>query len=141
MDYKAFTQSWIGNMINSLDANVDEETKTKLMEDCGRACARREVVKAANACKGDLERFLTTFAGWVGKNNVRRDGDVVHVVYTKCLCHLVQNGPPRLPDTYCLCSRGWLMEMFETVVEHPVDVTLLESIKRGGRQCRFTVKL
>jgi predicted hydrocarbon binding protein len=43
--------------------------------------------------------------------------------------------------TYCYCSRGWMKETFETVVEKPVDVDLVETVKGGGQQCRFTIKL
>ena len=47
----------------------------------------------------------------------------------------------RLPDTFCYCSRGWMKEVFETIVEKPVDVNLIESVKRGGEACRFTVRI
>jgi predicted hydrocarbon binding protein len=34
-----------------------------------------------------------------------------------------------------------MKETFETVVEKPVDVDLVETVKGGGQQCRFTIKL
>lgn len=141
MSKKESTQRWVKNLIDSIDAHLDEETKIRVMESCGRACARGGAVDAAKACQGDLDKMLSTLKRWVGKENVRKDGNVVHVVYDKCLCHLVAGGPPRLPDTYCYCSRGWLKEMFELVVGKPVDVDLTESIKRGGQKCRFTIQL
>ena len=66
---------------------------------------------------------------------------MLHVVYPRCFCHLVAKGPERLPDIYCLCSRGWLKEMFETVLGELVEVDLLDSVKRGADQCGFTVRL
>lgn len=141
MAQKKFTQRWVKNLMDSMDAHLDEEAKIALMESCGRACARVGPIRSAEACQGDLDRLLSTLGKWIGKGNVRRDGNVVHIVYTKCLCHLVAEGPPRLPHTYCYCSRGWLKEMFETVVGKPVDVDLINSIKRGGQQCSFTVQL
>jgi predicted hydrocarbon binding protein len=141
MAQKKFTQTWVKNLTDSMDAHLDEETKVRLMESCGRACARSGPIRSAEACQGDLDRLLSTLAKWIGKENVQKEGDAVHIVYTKCLCHLVADGPPRLPDTYCYCSRGWLKEMFETVVGKPVDVHLLESIKRGAERCSFTVGL
>lgn len=141
MSKKESTQRWVKNLIDSIDAHLDEETKRRVMESCGRACARGGAVDAAKACQGDLDKMLSTLKRWIGEENVRKDGKVVYVVYDKCLCHLVADGPPRLPDTYCYCSRGWLKEMFETVAGKPVDVDLTESIKRGGEKCRFTIQL
>lgn len=141
MNQKEFTQRWVKNLIDSMDAHLNEEAKIRVMEACGRACARGGAIRAAKACQGDLDKMLSTLKRWVGKENVRKDEDVVYVVYTKCFCHLVADGPPRLADTYCYCSHGWLKEMFETVVGKPVNVDLTESIKRGGQSCRFAIQL
>ena len=138
---KRSTERWIENLMGAMDAHLDQGTKAALMESCGRACARLGAIGSAEKCQGDVDKLVTTLERWIGEGNAQRDGDVVHVVYPRCLCHLVAKGPERLPDTYCLCSRGWLKEMFETVVNHPVEVALLESVKRGAKQCRFTVTL
>jgi predicted hydrocarbon binding protein len=34
-----------------------------------------------------------------------------------------------------------MKETFEAVVGGPVDVTLVESIKRGGERCKFVVRV
>jgi len=34
-----------------------------------------------------------------------------------------------------------MKEMFETLVEKPVDVDLTESVKHGGQGCRSAVRL
>lgn len=135
-----FAQNWIENLMNNMDAQLDESTRIKLMEACGRACAQRSI-NEAKACQGDLDKFLAKMKEWLGEENVRKKENVVFVVYSKCLCTLVQAGPPKLSDTYCLCSRGWIKEMFETVVGKSVDVDLTESIKQGGKACRLTIIL
>ncbi len=136
-----FTQDWIRTLMNNMDSQMDEATRIKLMEASGRACARRDAVNAAKECKGDLDKFLATMRKWVGADNVRKDGNKVHLVYSKCLCPMVQSGTDRLSDTYCNCSRGWVKEMFETVHGKPVEVRLTESIMRGGKACRFVVQV
>lgn len=142
IDYKEFTQRWVKNLIESIDTHLDEETKMRLMESCGRACARGGPIRAAKEHQGDLDNWLATLAKWHGGEEfIRRDGDVVYVICAECLCPLVKDGPPRLPDTYCYCSLGWMREMFGTVVEKPADVELVESIKRGGEKCRFIIRL
>lgn len=136
-----FAQDWIKTLMSNMDRQLDEGTRIRLMELSGRACARQGAVNTAKACKGDLDKFLAAMKKWVGGNNVRRDGNKIHLVYSKCLCPLVQSGTEKLSDTYCNCSREWVKEMYETVLGKPVDVQLTESIKRGGKACRFIVRI
>jgi hypothetical protein len=135
------TYRWIEDLMASLEAHVDPETRVAVMEGCGRGCARATALPAAAKNRGDLDGWLKTLARWIGPANVQAAADLgrAEITYPRCLCHLVRQGPARLPDAYCDCSRGWLKELFETVLERPVEVTLWESIKRGGEACRFTV--
>jgi len=142
IDHKEFTHRWVKNLIESIDACLDEETKIRLMESCGRACAHGGPIRAAQACQRNLDGWLATLRKWHGGEElVQREGDVIHVLCTECLCTLVKDGPARLPDTYCYCALGWMKETFGTVVGKPVDVELVESIKRGGQECRFIIRL
>ena len=141
MKHKEFTERWVVNLLESIDANLDEDDKVRMMESCGRACAREGSVDEAKACHGDLDKLLEKLKKWVGKDNVRRKGNEIALTYTKCYCRLVADGPKRLPNTYCYCSQGWLKEMFETVTGRPVYVELRTSIKRGAKGCRFTVRI
>lgn len=140
MKADAFTQSWIRNVLASIQ-ELDEKAQMALMERCGRACARSASVKSAKACGADLAKLESQLRKWVGKSNVRREGSAVHIVYDQCYCRLDDEVSKQLGDTHCYCSRGWLKEMFETVTGKPVEVDLLESIKRGGLKCRFIVHL
>lgn len=136
-----FTLRWITNILRSVNDQLSEDTKIRLMESCGRSCARSGVIDSAAACAGDLNRYLSTLRGWVGTKNVTQDGDTIHVVYKKCYCRLKPQVPKELSDIYCNCSRGWLKEMFETVVGKPVDVEIKSTILRGAEMCKFTVNL
>ena len=134
-----FTRDWIESLMTNMDSQLDAAARIRLMEACGRACARNGAVKAARASNGDLDKLLATMRKWIGEANVRKEGNQVFQTYTKCLCPQVQSGSGKLSDTYCHCSRGWVKEMYETVVGKPVQVELLESIKRGGKFCRFII--
>ena len=141
MTPEKFSDQWVKNLVDSLDAHLDEATRRRVMESCGRACARRGAIRAAETCAGDLDQWVATLKTWIGPENVLREGNVVRVTYPQCFCELVAEGPARLPDTYCYCSCGWLKETFEAVTQQPVEVTLFESVKRGGQACRFAVKV
>jgi len=57
-----------------------------------------------------------------------------------CLCPMLENGPPALSPTYCYCSVGYVGFMFHKLITgKPVQVELLESLRGGGKACRFKV--
>ncbi len=136
-----FANVWIKRFMDNLDAHVDEPKRIALLETRGRACARRDSIKAAQKCEGDIDKLMATMGGWLGAENAKREGNVVHVTYPKCLCPMAAEVTEKISGSYCHCSVGWLKEMYETVVGKPVKVEALETIKRGGTACRFTIHL
>ena len=136
-----FKEEWIKTILKNMDEQFDENTRIRLMESCGRDCARRGSIKIAESNKGNLDKMLETLAKYVGKDNIQKQGKAVHLKYSKCYCSLVNKGPARLSDTYCYCSRGWVLEMFETCAGKPVKVELKKAIKRGDPHCKFIVRL
>jgi predicted hydrocarbon binding protein len=136
------TQAWIQSLMENLDAQLDPQARTRLMETCGRACARRGALASlAKPASGSIDKLLSALGKHIGKENATRDGNVVHLRYPKCYCPLVAAGPPRLSNTFCNCSRGWVLEVFEAVTGKPVAVELTHSIKRGDPDCRFVVRV
>jgi hypothetical protein len=136
-----FKEKWITSFMKNLEERLDEKRRTELMIACGRDCARREAIGMAKSCKGDVDALVKKLARILGKDNCRRQKDQVHLTYTKCFCKLVNKGPARLPDAYCICSQGWVMEMFETAAQKPVKVQILQTIKRGAPSCKFVASL
>jgi len=139
---KRFKEEYLRTLMENIEKELDEKTRTKLMEECGRACARRgPLFKQAQKYKGDVKSFVQDMAQLLGKENAVLDGDTVRWGYPRCFCELVADGPDRLPAAYCLCSVGWVLEMFETVAQKPVRVELVQSVKRGALSCKFLVRL
>ncbi|OGD27203.1 MAG: hypothetical protein A2Y56_15465 [Candidatus Aminicenantes bacterium RBG_13_63_10] len=136
-----FKRAYILTLMENLEKCVDEPTRVRMMNDCGRACARRGgLFKAAEDCRGDLKTFVARMAGGLGAENARfLDEGTVHWSYPRCFCELVASGPDRLPAVYCPCSVGWVMEMFEAVLQRPVRVRLIQSVKSGASSCVFRV--
>ncbi|MGD2090331.1 MAG: hypothetical protein PVH61_29410 [Candidatus Aminicenantes bacterium] len=130
---------WLANLMKNMDTHLEEETKIKLMEECGRSCAQNSIKEEALKYQGKLDDWLGKMKKWVGVKNIHQQQDRIQVVYDKCFCQLVQDIPPILSASFCHCSRGWLMEIFETVLEKPVTVEMEDSIMKGGKQCRFSV--
>jgi hypothetical protein len=144
-----FTQTWAKTFFDLLDSNVDEATRKRLMQANGRACYQRGM-KGRTIKPVPLDEYLPVLQKRFGKENCRREGDIIFLSFGnaptgsngaagKCFCPMVESGPAGLSGTYCECSVGYVLEMFQTGTGRNVGVDLLESVKRGGKECRFRV--
>lgn len=147
----AWAQTWARRMMDNIDIELDEPTRKRLMQANGRTCYRGIV----NPPKfPPLDQFIVGANHWAGKDGpiIRREGDTVYFDYFAnpaglrnadgwCLCPLVEKGPEGLSGTFCECSVGYVREMFTQITGKPVQVELLESLKRGGKRCRFKISL
>jgi hypothetical protein len=148
---------WVQGMVERLDNLVDEATRTQIMMNCGyncaqvnnspieRAQARRKKYKSVDEFLEAEQRNPPTGTRLI------RDGDVLYQFYTpqkfthpmRCYCSLGRG----LPDgettsiTYCLCSKGFVQKYWESVLERPVDIELLESCLAGAKECKFVIVL
>jgi hypothetical protein len=99
-----FKEAWITALMKNMDEQFDKKTRVKLMESCGRDCARRGSISMAESSKGDVGKLVKSLAKFLGDKNCYIDGNVIHLGYDKCYCEFVAEGPGRLSDTYCECS-------------------------------------
>ena len=136
-------ERWITSLITELDEHVDEETRAKVLEQCGRQCQSQSFIKKALNIyqkSENIDEFLDKF-GQVYKH-LHREGDSVYIIYPKCYCSFVNKIPlGKLSATYCNCSRGWAKALFEGALERPVEVIMEESIVKGDKQCKFRIIL
>jgi hypothetical protein len=145
-----FAKVWAGRFMRVLDERLDEKSRRELMEANGRACAQGAYGPPDPAQTLPVDAFVARLASYVGEANCRREGDVVYFGYRQnpsglrvedgyCLCPLVEDGPADLSPTYCHCSVGYVSYMFERWTGRPTRVELLESVRSGGKACRFAV--
>lgn len=137
----AFRQQWIVSLMDQMQAALTPAQCQHMLEACGSDCARRGALNAASRFKGDLPGFIATFQQWIGAENVTMQGNQVFVTYPECFCEMVKDLPGELPEAYCYCSAGWLKEIFTLVTQQPVQVEILQSVKRGAQSCCFIVSL
>jgi predicted hydrocarbon binding protein len=133
---------WIKSLMDGLEAQIGEETRAKILENCGRNCISRNFVKKAQTLKKNA-KDVNDFLDKLGQSwkHLQRKGNNVYVIYETCYCPLVRGYPEKLSPAFCNCSRGWIKELFESALERPVDVTLEKSIKQGDDTCMLKVHL
>ncbi len=139
-----FVKNWMEDLFASLDTELDEKTKVKVMAGCGRACFRRFSFKSdiAKQGKGSIEKLLAAYK----KNfEVWQEGDLVHVRYgpavKECYCPAARYHPIRPHDIHCECTRATHQTIFETALERPIPVEIVESLRRGGKTCHFVAHI
>jgi hypothetical protein len=134
-----YARHWVKDLIDHADAQMSEPQRKALLEARGRSCAQGGAARRAEPFKGKLDEFIADLQKHMGPDAARREGDVVKVTYPRCFCPLVADMQEPLSASYCFCSAGWLKEVYETVTGKAVAVEILETVKRGGQQCRFNV--
>ncbi len=141
---KEFIQNWLQDLLDTADTVLDEESRKKLFEGCGRGCFRRHSFKVeiARAGKGDLDKLLEAY-----KKNFEawREGDIVHIRFGEvspgCYCPVARTQPVKPKDLHCECTRATHQAIFETAFGRPFKVEVLETLRRGGKTCHFAVYL
>jgi len=136
-------EGWVSCLIAGLDQYVDEGTRAKVLEQCGRQCQSQSFVEKARSIYQkwkDMDEFLGKFGEIY--EHLHREGNNVYIVYPECYCSFVNKIPSRqLSATYCNCSRGWAKELFEGALGRPVEVVMEKSVVKGDDQCKFRIIL
>jgi hypothetical protein len=140
-----FIRNWLADLMETIDAEVDEPTKIKLISGCGRACFRRFQFKQDIVARGKgsveklVEALKPTFEVW-------RENDVVHVRYgavnrNGCYCPAAKYRPPKPKDIHCYCSRASHEAIWQAALGRPVRIDIVQAVRRGDPTCHFLVHL
>lgn len=147
---------WIKKMMLHLDEMIDEPTRVKLLNACGRSCferaygvpdKRKRPLEFTEGFLKTIEKSgfkieygketTTVYYGWQEKQNPVGLG----MKEGYCMCPIVE-GENDISGTFCNCSAGYVKSLFEVYTGKTVkDIQILESLKRGGKDCRFKVEI
>lgn len=141
----ATVRQFLSDFFEKEDSTLDRDALRKLMEQRGRACCRalgfrQKLIADSN---GDIDKLVELMGKIVGPANCTRKGDSVTLVYPvdHCVCGWSPKRPVSAKDPYCDCSAANNRTLFETVRGKPVDVKVLQSQRRNGKNCTFLIHL
>lgn len=144
-DAKA-VRDFLSAFLRKEENSLHRDALIKLMEERGRACCRaldfRQ--KLIQDSQGNLDKLVELLGKIVGRENCRRDGDLVTLIYPsgQCVCGWSPKRAPMPDDPYCDCSKANNQLLFETVGGKPVRVEVADSPRRhAGARCRFLIHL
>ena len=141
-----FIQNWLSDLMETIDSELDDSTKIKLMAGCGRGCFRRFQFKQDIAAKGKgsveklIEAYSSNFEVW------REGEDKVHIRYgavnkNGCYCPAARYRQPRPMDIHCYCTRATHETIWQTALGKTVKIDILQTVRRGDPTCHFLVHL
>lgn len=135
---------FLHGLMELLDREVSEPMRWAIMEGCGRRCIGASTLDKARRLKQqsqDLDDLLSCLnEAHIGGGHLQREGDVIHASYERCYCGSVSASRQSFSPTYCHCSIGWYRQLFESLLDRPVEVELLGSILQGEERCQFMIK-
>lgn len=142
-DWEKFSKRFFKEWIETLLENLDEDTRKKVLQHCGRFCANQHSIELFKKLKDDtknLEELVTKLNEDIkGTKWTIIDENSLEVEYERCFCPLHSTGVVNSP-TQCNCSTGWLKENLELYLEKDVDITLQHSALQGFPTCKFVAK-
>jgi predicted hydrocarbon binding protein len=139
--------AWLRDAVGRLEQLTGPETSTLIMERCGRQCCGatfRKRVKQVMAESTSMGEFLTKLndTGLGGGRLTLKDESIIAGGYDHCYCGQVKQTEEPFPTlTYCHCSVGWYRQLFESALERPVEVELVQSIISGAESCEFLIRV
>ncbi len=155
MDDSEEIARWVKGAMDRLDALVDERTRVQIMENCGYKCAETnsgaiDEAMARRRKYRTVDEFLDAEQRKPTKGTrLVREGNILYLVYrpqdlgVRCYCSLVRGLPAeeKMSLTYCHCSKGFVKKLWESVLERPVEVELVQSVVSGAHECKFVIHL
>jgi len=139
----AQTARWINSLVDNLTDLAGEEVAKGVMEACGKQCIGKSLLKEAKKLHDssqDIDELLSKLNdAHIGGGKIKRDGNIILASYERCYCGSVSKTQQPISTIYCHCSCGWYKQLFETILDKPVRVELLDSIIHGAETCQFII--
>jgi hypothetical protein len=128
---------------------LDERSAETVLKEVGTGCGDFELglmmLKGVNMplqdVDAEIDRFLQVHemgenVASGGRSKITRDGNsATLVIKGGCVCPLVKKLDIEPSSNHCLCTLHHLKHVYETVLNRPVQVELLETYLRGGNSC------
>jgi len=137
-------REFLSAFLRKEENSIGRDALLKLLEERGHACCRaldfRQ--KLIQDSQGNLDTLVELMGKIVGRENCRREGNLVTLIYPAghCVCGWSPKRDPAPDDPYCECSKANNQLLFQTVCGKPVRVEVADSPRRhAGARCRFLI--
>ena len=143
----------LGTFKEILHPDFDEFISNRCLEESGKLCGELFLKYARLDTDTDIDTFIANLMNVsVGQRRLERKGDVVfdeyfrgngsRPIHERCRCRIIRSGQAEPTSLMCMCAAYSEKAIFETVVKHPVQVKLLDSVLcTGSDACRWLIRI
>lgn len=138
-------KAWIARILENINHELNEEETRNVMKSC--ALAHYDDLKMDEVLKdyvGNLEKFIAWVEeSWGWKIDYNKDLKTIIADENKdyCVCPMINHQNDSKLSALCYCSEGFAEKMFSTVVGFPVSASVVSSILRGDKSCKYKIQL
>lgn len=138
--------AWVHKALQRLKELVGTEKSATIMKKCGKKCyglTSRKKAKKLMEESDSVEEFVKkSNANGLGGGRLVIEGDTITGGYDTCYCGQVKHTKEPFDSLlYCQCSVGWYTQLFESALQKPVEVELVQSIINGADTCEFIISI
>lgn len=135
---------WITAVIKGLEKFTDKDQQIKILELCGYNCCKydlqtlKKLKKKARDQKKLLElmnKHIPWCGDWIWKK------DYIYSICKSCGCPIIRDYHLEPSPIFCLCSKGYIKNIFSEAFGKEASVKLSKSIGSGDEVCEFFVYL
>jgi len=138
----AFVHKRFASLISLMNTGIDPEKRAEMFEQLGRICSF-EFKDTYMKYKDNVEGFLNEVVGkWVENVSYDKENQTIMITGSKmddCYCPLAKKTVT--PVEFCECSLGWQKGVYEGISGKKAEVTVIESVLRGGERCSFEIRM
>jgi hypothetical protein len=135
-------KSWISSLLNNLQSEFDNKDLRPIIKQSSIIhYSSLKMDEMLTDYVGDLEKFLGFLEQkWGWKINYNRESKIIIADENKdfCVCPILNDKQIGI-SAICYCSEGFAEKMFSKVVEKPVKATVISSIRKGDKSCKYEI--
>jgi len=137
---------WVLNMIKKLEKNIGTESTIKIIEIDGRkSCGNgfKNTVRKLKAKSNTIKEFVDNLGNHYKRSSFFQFIDDNTIVGGHNKCYMMIKSAPKPIDSkiFCHFCVGHGKEFYETALQKPLDVEIIETVMTGGATCKFIIKI
>jgi len=136
---------WVLKMIQKLEHEFGLETTIKILEKSGRQSCSNNFKKTVGKLMEDsdsIKSFVHNLQEHYKRSSFFEfvDDNTIIGGHRKCYDVIKSASKPIDSKAFCHCCVGHSKEFYESALEKPVDVDIIETVMTGGDTCKFKIK-
>lgn len=138
-------QEWIANLLNNISSALSPEEVQKIVK--LNATVHYKNLKMDEMLSkyiGDIDGFISFISekwGWKVEYNKETKTIIADENKSYCVCPMVNQNDGIKSKAICYCSEGFAEKMFSTIAGVPTSATVISSVIRGDKSCKYKIVL